>query len=265
MPFTSYGYEVNATFANSANVALNSPVRIAGVDVGKVISTSRDGDATKVTFTVDGSGRPIHDDAFAAIRPRIFLEGNFFIELDPGSPSAPDLDSGGTIPVSHTSTAVQLDEVLTALQSPVRADLSRLLESYGTALTHKPTAAEDATQLPEVKGKTGAEALNGALKYGGDAGRYSAQVTNALLGTQQRDLSRLVAGAGRTFGAFASRERRPAGPDRQLQHLHRRPRRPVDQPLDHDPAAGADPAAPPTPRWSASTARCRRCAPTRSS
>jgi phospholipid/cholesterol/gamma-HCH transport system substrate-binding protein len=206
VPFTSYGYELNATFANSANVALNSPVRIAGVEVGKVISTSRDGDATTVTFTVEGAGRPIHTDAFAAVRPRIFLEGNFFVELDPGSPSAPDMDSGATIPVSHTSTAVQLDEVLTALQSPTRADLSRLLEGYGTALTHRPTAAEDATQLPEVQGKTGAEALNGALKYGGDAGRYSAQVTNALLGTQQRDLSRLVAGAGRTFGALASSE-----------------------------------------------------------
>ena len=153
VPFTSYGYEVNATFSNSANIALNSPVRIAGVDVGKVISTERDGDATKVTFTVDGSGRPIHDDAFAAIRPRIFLEGNFFVELDPGSPSAPELGSGGTIPVSHTSTAVQLDEVLTSLQSPVRADLSELLDSYGEALTHEPTAAEDLTQLPEVKGQ----------------------------------------------------------------------------------------------------------------
>jgi phospholipid/cholesterol/gamma-HCH transport system substrate-binding protein len=206
VPFTSYGYELNATFANSANVALNSPVRIAGVEVGRVISTSRDGNATTVTFTVEESGRPIHDDAFAAIRPRIFLEGNFFIDLDPGSPSAPDMSSGATIPVSHTSTAVQLDEVLTALQSPVRADLSQLLESYGTALTHKPTAAEDATQLPEVQGKSGGEALSGALKYGGDAGRYSAQVTNAFLGTQQHDLSRLVAGAGRTFGAFASNE-----------------------------------------------------------
>ena len=104
------------------------------------------------------------------IRPRIFLEGNFFIDLDPGSPSAPEMDSGATIPVSHTSTAVQLDEILTALQSPVRADLSRLLESFGTALTHEPTAAEDATQLPEVKGKTGAEGLNGAFHYGGPAG-----------------------------------------------------------------------------------------------
>jgi phospholipid/cholesterol/gamma-HCH transport system substrate-binding protein len=206
VPFTSYGYTLNATFANSANVALNSPVRIAGVDVGKVVSTESDGNATRVTFTVSGSGRPVHDDAFAAIRPRIFLEGNFFIELSPGSPSAPELGSGGTIPVSRTSTAVQLDEVLTALQSPVRADLSQLLESYGTALTHEPSAAEDLTQLPQVKGKTGAEALNGAFKYGGEAGRFGAQVTNAFLGTEQKDLSRLVSSAGRAFGALASRE-----------------------------------------------------------
>jgi phospholipid/cholesterol/gamma-HCH transport system substrate-binding protein len=206
VPFTSYGYELKATFGNGVNIATNSPVRIAGVDVGRVISTERDGDATTVTFTVEGKGRPIHNDAFAAIRPRIFLEGNFFIDLSPGSPSAAELDSDDTIPVSHTSTWVQIDEVLTTLQAPVRADLSHLLESYGTALTHKPTAAEDATQEPEVQGKSGAEGLNGGLRYGGDAGRYSAQVTNALLGTQPGDLSRLVAGTSRTFAALAKNE-----------------------------------------------------------
>jgi phospholipid/cholesterol/gamma-HCH transport system substrate-binding protein len=206
VPFTGYGYTLNATFSNGVNISTNSPVRIAGVDVGKVISVSRDGDNTKVTFTVDGKGRPIHDDAFAEIKPRIFLEGNFFVDIRPGSPSAPEFDSGGTIPVSHTSTAIQLDQILTALQSPVRADLSRLLESYGEALTHKPSAAEDATQLPEVKGKTGAEGLNGGFKYGGEAGRYSAQVTNALLGTNPGDLSRMISGSARTFSALARRE-----------------------------------------------------------
>jgi virulence factor Mce-like protein len=206
VPFTSYGYELKATFSNGVNISTNSPVRIAGVDVGRVIGTERDGNATTVTFTVEGQGRPVHDDAFAAIRPRIFLEGNFFVDLSPGSPSAPELSSGATIPVSHTSTWVQIDQVLSALQAPVRADLSRLLESYGTALTHKPTAAEDATQVPEVQGKSAAQALNGAFHYGGDAGRYSAQVTNALLGTRPHDLSRLVAGAGRAFGALARHE-----------------------------------------------------------
>lgn len=206
VPFTSYGYELKATFSNGVNIATNSPVRIAGVDVGRVIRAERDGDVTEVTFTVEDKGRPIHDDAFAAIRPRIFLEGNFFIDLSPGSPSAPDLDSGATIPVSHTSTWVQIDDVLSALQAPVRADLSRLLEGYGTALTHEPIPAEDVSQLPEVKGKSGAQALNGAFRYGGDAGRYSAEVSDALLGTQPGDLSRLVAGTGRAFGALARHE-----------------------------------------------------------
>jgi virulence factor Mce-like protein len=206
VPFTSYGYELKATFSNGVNISTNSPVRIAGVDVGRVIATERDGDATTVTFTVEGKGQPVHDDAFAAIRPRIFLEGNFFVELSPGSPSAPELGSGDTIPVSRTSTWVQIDQVLTALQAPVRADLSHLLEGYGTALTHKPTAAEDKTQEPEVQGRTAAQALNQAFHTGGDAGRYSAQVTNALLGTQPHDLSRLVAGTGRAFGALSRHE-----------------------------------------------------------
>lgn len=206
IPFTGHGYTLSATFANGVNISTKSPVRIAGVDVGEVIEVGRDGNATEVTFTVEGKGRPIHDDAFAQIRPRIFLEGNFFVDLDPGSPSAPEMDSGTTIPVSRTSTSVQLDEIFSALQSPVRADLSRVLQGLGTAFTHEPTAAEDATQLPEVQGKTGAEGLNGAFRYGGDAGRYSAQVTNAFLGTTPGDLSRLVAGAGRTFAAFAANE-----------------------------------------------------------
>jgi phospholipid/cholesterol/gamma-HCH transport system substrate-binding protein len=206
IPFTSYGYELKATFANSANISLKSPVRIAGVEVGKVISTERDGDATTVTFTVDNSGRPIHEDAFASIRPRIFLEGNFFVELDPGSPASPELGSEGTIPISHTSTAVQIDELLTALQSPVRADLGRLLEGYGTALTHEPTAAEDLTQLPQVQGLSGGQALNKTFEFGGEAGRYSAQVTQALTGTQKGDLAKLVAGTGRTAAAFAANQ-----------------------------------------------------------
>ena len=206
IPFTGRGYTLKATFANGANISAKSPVRIAGVDIGEVTAVGRKGNATEIVFTVQDNGRPIHDDALAQIRPRIFLEGNFFVDLDPGSPSAPEMEGGDTIPVGRTSTSVQLDEIFTALQSPVRADLSRLLEGFGTALTHEPTAAEDATQLPEVQGKTGAEGINGALHYGGPAGRYAAQVTNAFLGTSPGDLSRLVAGAGRTFGALAHRE-----------------------------------------------------------
>ena len=68
--------------------------------------------------------------------------------------------SGDTIPVTQTSTAVQLDQILTSLQAPDRANLQKLLEGYGQALNHKPTAADDATQDPEVQGLTAAQAIN---------------------------------------------------------------------------------------------------------
>ena len=69
------------------------------------------------------SALPIHEDATAKIRPRIFLEGNFFVDLKPGTPGAPVLKSGDTIKITQTATPVQLDEVLTSLQSDSREDL----------------------------------------------------------------------------------------------------------------------------------------------
>jgi ABC-type transporter Mla subunit MlaD len=81
-----------------------------------------------------------------------------------------------------------------------------VFETFGKALNEPPSAKEDATLPPEVQGLSGGEAFNGVFKYGGPAGRYGAQVTNALLGTSPHDLSRLVSSAGRTFGAFAHNE-----------------------------------------------------------
>ncbi len=215
IPFQSH-FELHAVFKNAANIRADSPVRIAGVNVGKVTgvrSVCENGLAADcasnyadVTFTVDSNGQPIHSDAQIEIRPRIFLEGNFFLDLSPGSPSAGDLHSGDTIPVTHTSTAVQLDQILTSLQAPDRANLQKLLEGYGTALTHKPSAADDASQDPQVQGKTAAEAINESFQYGQTAARDSAVVNEALLGTAPRDLSNLIDAQARVFGALTSHE-----------------------------------------------------------
>ena len=101
-------------------------MRIAGVNVGKVteVELAPDGEAANVTFTIDEEGLPLHDDARITIRPRLFLEGNFFVDLKPGTPDSPQLDSGDTIAITQTSTPVQLDQVLTALQSDSREDLT---------------------------------------------------------------------------------------------------------------------------------------------
>ena len=199
-------YEVKATFQNAATLRETAPVRIAGVNVGEVTDVSLDGEMAQVTFSVDEDGRPLHADAEVTIRPRLFLEGNYFLDLQPGSPSAPVLEEDGEIPVTRTQTAVQLDEVLTTLQQPDRRNLSALLDGYGSALADRPTPEEDIGQDPDVQGESAAESLNDSFDYGGDAGKSSSQVSEAFLGEDPGDLARLVDETGIVFSKLASRE-----------------------------------------------------------
>jgi ABC-type transporter Mla subunit MlaD len=197
VPFT-HGYRLNAVFPSALNMAPNSVVRIAGVDVGKVTSIKRYGhEDAEVTMEISSTGQPIHSDATVKIRPRTFLEGNWFVELQPGSPSAPTLSSGSTLPSTQASTPVQLDQVLDTLNSETRANLQELLIQYGKALSGKPTPAENAEQEPEDRGLTAAEALNRAAAKGPQALRGAAIVNQALAGTHERDLSTLIASINR--------------------------------------------------------------------
>jgi phospholipid/cholesterol/gamma-HCH transport system substrate-binding protein len=192
IPF-KHGYRLNAAFNTAVNIAPKSPVRIAGVNVGKVSSVRRVGNTGLVTMEIENKGLPIHADATLKIRPRIFLEGNVFVELQPGSPATRTLSSGATIPVTQTSDPVQLDQVLDALNTDTRANLQTFLAEYGEALTAKPTAAEDAEQAPLVRGINSAQALNKAYQIGPEALRESTIVNQALLGREPHDLSKLFA------------------------------------------------------------------------
>src|SRR4051794_32874664 len=208
LPFSS-PYQVKAVFANAANIQARSPVRIAGVNVGEVKSVERQPDSTNtlVTMTVNKQGLPIFEDAQMKIRPRIFLEGNFFVDIQPGTPGAGTVKDGGTIPITQTSGPVQLDQVLTALQSDTRKQLQVLLQGYGDALNGKPLPGEDDDQDPAVKGLTAAVALNKSLDYSVAALRGISLVNQATLGPEVHDLSKLVAGTQRTAAKLGANER----------------------------------------------------------
>ena len=42
-----------------------------------------------VTMEIKDNGPPIHKDATLKIRPRLFLEGNFFVDMTTGTPGRP--------------------------------------------------------------------------------------------------------------------------------------------------------------------------------
>jgi phospholipid/cholesterol/gamma-HCH transport system substrate-binding protein len=208
IPFT-HGFRVNAVFESANSLRINSPVRIAGVNVGKVKSVQpKEGtDQALVTLEIKDSGLPIHEDATAKIRPRIFLEGNFFVDMRPGTASSPELADGDTIKVTRTSNPVQLDEVLTALQSDTRQDLRDLLDGLAQGLDSKPSAADDRDADKSTRGETAAESFNDAYKDSAQSLRGGAQVNEALLGTEpERDVARLLKGTARTTGALIRNE-----------------------------------------------------------
>ena len=209
IPLVNPPYELKAVFSDAQNMSTRSPVRIAGVEVGqvkKVEEYSDDSELTVVTMELKDDALPIHEDAELKIRPRIFLEGNFFVELDPGTGSEPDLDSGDTVPAAQTSGTVQLDEVLTSLQSDTRADLQKLVQGYGDALNGEPGPGEDDDQEPMTQGQTAAESLNDSLATAPDALRGIAVVNDAALGTELHDLSELVIGQSRVSEALAAKQ-----------------------------------------------------------
>jgi phospholipid/cholesterol/gamma-HCH transport system substrate-binding protein len=191
IPFRHH-FEVRAVFETSNNLTKGSLVRVAGVNVGKVVSvehTAPGDDSVTATLRINKSGRPIHKDARAAIRPRIFLEGNFFVDLQPGSPSTPELGDGDVIPINQTSAPVQFDQVLGALQSDTREDLKILLREYSDSLA-----------------KGGAEGFRKSLKYWKGAYRDGAIVSDASLGEAEHDLSEYLRSA---TGVAAALDRSP--------------------------------------------------------
>ncbi|WDT93357.1 MCE family protein [Thermoleophilum album] len=202
-------FELRAVFADAKNIGARSPVRIAGVEVGKVVRVEpagRGASASVVVMKLERNALPIHRDATLKIRPRIFLEGNFFVDLNPGTPGTPTLRDGATIPLAQTASTVQLGQVLDSLRADTRKRLQELVQGYGGAVGGSPTPGEDADQDPEVQGLTAGEALNRSLVDAPEALRGTAVVNDALQGLEARDLSRLVAAQQRVSAALVSRE-----------------------------------------------------------
>jgi phospholipid/cholesterol/gamma-HCH transport system substrate-binding protein len=219
----SHGYEIKAVFTTAENVRPKSPVRIAGVEVGEVtdvqpctndnsacggiengdtVTASTDGaspgqggasgvQAAIVTMEISDEGRPIKDDATFKLRPRLFLEGNMFVDVSPGSPQSPEAPADHVFPVTQTGASVQLDQVLTTLQYGVRKDLQIFLKEFGNALTKY----------------GGAAGLRELYQTSPGAFKYTSLVNQALLGTQPHDLSNLVRYLDSTVQALDQDER----------------------------------------------------------
>src|SRR5205085_4649485 len=108
----------------------------------------------------------------------------FFVDVHPGTPSAPIANSGHTFPIQQGTEPVQFDQVLTSLQSDTRQNLQLLLKQYGTAV------------------KRAGPSYNASIKFWLPAYEYSSIVAHDALGIQPHDLSNWIDKMGAVSSAF---------------------------------------------------------------
>jgi ABC-type transporter Mla subunit MlaD len=137
-------------------------------------------------MVIKKSALPLHTDATVKIRPRLFLEGGYYADLDAGSPSAPEMKDGGTIPYSNTAIPVQLNDVLSTLDEPNRNSFTGIVREFDTGISHG-----------------GAKSFNRFAPNLAPVLRDLAWVAKASLGTEPHDVSKLITNAAKVNGALA--------------------------------------------------------------
>jgi virulence factor Mce-like protein len=194
LPFLTSGRTVKAEFGNITNLRVGNPVRVHGVKVGKVTKIAQTPDRTAALVTMKLSGGQKVDlrrDATATVLWRTLLGRNMYLELNPGSRSAPPLGDD-LIQRSHTQSQVEFDQLFEPLDGDGRAAVRTMFREF-----------DGAFRDPGVPGSN--------LDRLAPTFRSTAPALKALRGRRSGDMSRVVSGTDRTMGAFARSQARLAG------------------------------------------------------
>jgi phospholipid/cholesterol/gamma-HCH transport system substrate-binding protein len=128
LPIIGGGTSYSAYFTEDANLRPNDDVRVAGVNVGKVESTTIDGNKVKVVFKVKNAF--IGDQSTAEIKLKTLL-GAKYLAID--SVGSKEQDPGRTIPLGRTSTLFDVYPAFTELTKKIDSiDTGQLAKAFDT-------------------------------------------------------------------------------------------------------------------------------------
>jgi ABC-type transporter Mla subunit MlaD len=189
-------FKLTGLFAGSPGMTIGAPVRIAGYDVGRVTALRHGpGSTAEVQMELEKSAPALYPGTTMRIRPRIFLEGGFYVDLQPAPPAGQHrLASGATIPLSQTAIAVQSDQPLSRFDKETRASTATILHELALAF-----------------GDGGARQIRGLTRESPPMLRPSAIVAKASQGLHPGELSQLIQNAAVTSDAVASVSEELAG------------------------------------------------------
>jgi phospholipid/cholesterol/gamma-HCH transport system substrate-binding protein len=208
-PFQAQGYRFKASFsADATNLTGGSSVRIAGVPVGKVVRVQGKNGRFEATIELKRRYAPIHTDAHAITRIKTLL-GETFVELTPGTPSAPKLAEGGSLAPGNIGEPQAIDQVLGAFDAKTRGEFKNFLKDFSVALKGRGAdinatlgnAAPTTQELDRLVTTLDAErpAVRALIRDAGTA--------LTAVGARSADVQDLVRSGDAVFGATAARNR----------------------------------------------------------
>src|SRR5438128_4567696 len=127
-------FALSAQFTSANGLVPQAEVRVSGVHVGTVIAITDAGGGDALVRMALQPGIQLRQDTRAVIRPKTLL-GEKFVELVRQQGSTQGyLASGAMIPKAQTGQAIEIDDILNAMDAPTRKSMSESFRQLGIAL-----------------------------------------------------------------------------------------------------------------------------------
>ncbi|MGE4425391.1 MAG: MlaD family protein [Solirubrobacteraceae bacterium] len=209
LPSMRQTQQVKALLPTAGGMVRGARVTMAGVAVGRVTAVRARGTGAEVDLELnDRRVMPLPRDSRIRLRNRTPV-GEAYVEITPGRSTA-SLGHDDVLPIEQAADTVDVDEILSVLQRPVRQHARALLERSGDALDGR----DD-----ELNALVGATAS--ALQRGTRVSAHFADERRALaglvddlgrimraVGNRGHDIGTLARGARTSLTAIAQRDMR---------------------------------------------------------
>ena len=203
-------FQVDAAFATAQAVTpgQGQTVQVAGVQIGQIGPVRLEDGRAVVRMEIEPKYRRlIRQDATALLRPRTGLK-DMYIQLNPGTQSAPEVPQGWRVPIHNTLPDVNLDEILSTLDVDTRDYLRLLVNGAGRGLDGRGGELAEVFRRFEPTFRDLARVSTAVAQERAALRR----VVNSLArlnrhlasGDNPRDLTQLVDASAITFRAFAA-------------------------------------------------------------
>ena len=146
VPLKPKGYQLDVSFSEGTQLAVEADVRVSGVPVGKVKTVEADPETGRSTARLQIEQRfaPLPRDTKAILRQKTLL-GETYVELTPGNPrQAGTIPEGGKLPNGQVSPTVELDEIFRAFDPKTRQAFQTWMQSQAVAIRGRGQDINDA-------------------------------------------------------------------------------------------------------------------------